>query len=150
MAGFMKNAMSYLGMADPAEDEDMYDYDDESQDQDDSSFDADTPIQPQSTTTPDISAGTRSASITPLHPQMSKILTIAPKAYHDAEAVGRAIRSGVPVILDLSNTSDAEAYRIIDFSSGVVFGLRGKIDTITSRVYVLTPAQVELEKPEHR
>lgn len=150
MAGFMRNAMSYLGMAEPAEATNMYDYDDESQDQDSSSYEEDEPVQPQSTSVPDISAGTRSASITPLHPQMSKILTISPKSYDDAEAIGRAVRSGVPVILDLSKTSDSEAYRIIDFSAGLVFGLRGKIDPITSRVYVLTPAQVELEKTNRR
>lgn len=81
---------------------------------------------------------------------MNKLMTITPKSYNDAQVIGRAVRSGIPVILNLSEAPDAEAFRIIDFSSGVVFGVQGSIERVTSRVYVLSPAQVNLCKPEER
>ncbi len=53
---------------------------------------------------------------------MSRITTIHPKSYEDAQLVGRAIRDGVPVVLNLTGVAEAVAYRIVDFSAGVVFG----------------------------
>ena len=74
---------------------------------------------------------------------MSRITTIHPKSYEDAQLVGRAIRDGVPVVLNLTGVSEAVAYRIVDFSAGVVFGVRGSIERVTPRVFLLSPAQVK-------
>ena len=77
---------------------------------------------------------------------MNRILTLCPKSYDDAQAVGKAIREGVPVILNLSGIQDEKtSYRIVDFSSGVVFGLQGSIERVTSKVFILSPAQVSID-----
>ena len=76
---------------------------------------------------------------------MSRITTIHPKSYEDAQLVGRAIRDGVPVVLNLTGVSEAVAYRIVDFSAGVVFGVRGSIERVTPRVFLLSPAQVNIK-----
>jgi cell division inhibitor SepF len=76
--------------------------------------------------------------------QLSRITTIHPKSYDDAQAVGRAIREGVPVVLNLTDVTESVAYRIVDFSAGVVFGLRGSIERVTPRVFLLSPAQVSI------
>ena len=62
--------------------------------------------------------------------------------------VGRAIRDGVPVVLNLTGVSEAVAYRIVDFSAGVVFGVRGSIERVTPRVFLLSPAQVNIKVEE--
>ena len=76
---------------------------------------------------------------------MSRITTIHPKSYEDAQLVGRAIRDGVPVVLNLTGVAEAVAYRIVDFSAGVVFGVRGSIERVTPRVFLLSPAQVNIK-----
>ena len=81
---------------------------------------------------------------------MSRITTIHPNSYEDAQMVGRALRDGVPVVLNLTGVSEAVAYRIVDFSSGVVFGVAGSIERVTPRVFLLSPARVDIvaEEPE--
>lgn len=63
---------------------------------------------------------------------------------------GRALRDGVPVVLNLTGVDEATAYRIVDFSSGVVFGLRGSIERVTPRVFLLSPPQVNIRVEEAR
>lgn len=77
---------------------------------------------------------------------MNRISTLCPKTYEDAPAVGKAIREGIPVVLNLSEVTDEEtAYRIFDFSSGVIFALQGSIARVTPKVFILSPAQVSLD-----
>ena len=54
-------------------------------------------------------------------------------------------RSGVPVIVNLTNMNESDARRIVDFSAGLVFGLHGAIERVTPRVFLLTPASVEID-----
>ena len=58
----------------------------------------------------------------------------------------------MPVVLNLTGVSEAVAYRIVDFSAGVVFGVRGSIERVTPRVFLLSPAQVNIkvEEPQRR
>ena len=76
---------------------------------------------------------------------MNRITTIHPTTYEEAQLVGRAIRDGVPVVLNLTGVPEAVAYRIVDFSAGVVFGVRGSIERVTPRVFLLSPAQVNIK-----
>jgi cell division inhibitor SepF len=139
MAGVFKNAMSYLGMADVSEAEDSQVQDSQE------SFDTD---QSVASTAQPVAAPTTTAAARPKtsfsRAQLSRITTIHPKSYDDAQAVGRAIREGVPVVLNLTDVSESVAYRIVDFSAGVVFGLRGSIERVTPRVFLLSPAQVSI------
>ncbi|MDO5719984.1 MAG: cell division protein SepF [Actinomycetaceae bacterium] len=75
----------------------------------------------------------------------ARIRTIAPTSYNDARFIGESFRDNIPVIMDLTNLSDAEARRIIDFSAGLTFGLRGSIEAVTSRVILLSPESVKVE-----
>ncbi|MBW3092486.1 cell division protein SepF [Bifidobacterium sp. 82T10] len=150
MAGFMKNAMSYLGMTDVADDEDQYD---DEPDTDSSSFDSDhsvTPMgsAPASTPAPVSTPSTSTRESNPFQSRVSRITTIHPKTYDDAQLVGRALRDGVPVVLNLTGVAEPIAYRIVDFSAGVVFGVRGSIERVTPRVFLLSPAQVNIKVEE--
>lgn len=145
MAGFMKNAMSYLGMSDVVDDDDEYfDEEDEQQPAAKPSFDSDHTVTPiaQSTASP-------FAKTSPFQGgRVNRITTIHPKSYEDAQLVGRALRDGVPVVLNLTGVSEAVAYRIVDFSAGVVFGVRGSLERVTPRVFLLSPAQVNIKVEE--
>ena len=71
-----------------------------------------------------------------------------PKRFNEARDLGDKFRDGVPVIMNLQGTEDATARRLVDFASGLVFGLAGKIETVANRVYLLTPADVEVSAEE--
>lgn len=75
---------------------------------------------------------------------MNEILTMHPTQYSDAQTVAENFRAGVPVILNLSRMNEEEAKRLIDFSSGLVMGLAGKIERVTSKVFLLSPEHIEV------
>ena len=62
-----------------------------------------------------------------------------------AKSIGESFRDGVPVILNLSDMSEADAKRMVDFSAGLVFGLRGTIERVTTKVFLLSPEFIEVE-----
>ncbi|UYG15572.1 cell division protein SepF [Brachybacterium huguangmaarense] len=76
---------------------------------------------------------------------MHRITTIHPRAYNDAKAIGESFREGVPVIVNLSDMQDGDAKRMVDFCAGLIFGLRGDIERITSKVFLLSPEFVEVD-----
>lgn len=75
---------------------------------------------------------------------LRRIQTIKPRTYNDARLIGEAFRQGVPVIMNLTEMSDADAKRLVDFSAGLSFGLHGSIERVTTAVFLLSPAHVEI------
>ncbi|WP_053352913.1 cell division protein SepF [Leucobacter musarum] len=93
------------------------------------------------------------ASVTPLRrvtptrqaaPQaLNEILTVHPTAYGDATVIAESFRDGVPVIVNVSRMNDGDAKRLIDFASGLTMGLHGRIERVTSKVFLLSPEHIE-------
>lgn len=82
---------------------------------------------------------------------LRRIQTIKPRSYNDARIIGEAFRAGVPVIMNLTEMTDADAKRLVDFSAGLSFGLHGSIERVTTAVFLLSPAHVEIgvdQEPE--
>lgn len=79
---------------------------------------------------------------TPPQAEMNEILTVHPRQYRDAQMIAESFREGVPVIINLSQMSDGDARRLIDFASGLSQGLYGKIERVTNKVFLLSPAHV--------
>jgi len=144
MAGALRKTMVYLGLA---EDDERYDGYDE--------YDYDEPARQD---TP----AERSAAVTPL-PQrtpvarvvrdvevgaLNRITTIHPRTYNEAKNIGESFRDGTPVIMNLSDMDDSDAKRLVDFAAGLVFGLHGQIERVTSKVFLLSPAHVEVSAEE--
>jgi cell division inhibitor SepF len=73
-----------------------------------------------------------------------RITTVHPRTYNEARTIGEHFREGVPVIMNLTEMDDADAKRLVDFSAGLIFGLRGQIERVTQKVFLLTPANVEI------
>lgn len=73
---------------------------------------------------------------------VNEILTVHPKQYRDAQIIAENFRDGVPVIINLSQMSDADARRLIDFASGLSLGLYGRIERVTSKVFLLSPENI--------
>jgi cell division inhibitor SepF len=81
-------------------------------------------------------------------PAMGSIHRAEPRRFNEAREIGERYRQGVPVIMNLQATEDATARRLVDFASGLVFGLDGKIEMVAQRVYLLTPANLEVSAEE--
>ena len=69
-------------------------------------------------------------------------------AYNEAKAIGESFREGTPVIMNLTEMDDADAKRLVDFAAGLVFGLHGSIERVTAKVFLLSPAHVEVTAEE--
>lgn len=73
---------------------------------------------------------------------LSRIVTVHPRTYNEARTIGENFRDGVPVIMNLSDMEDADAKRLVDFAAGLIFGLHGSIDRITTKVFLLSPPNI--------
>lgn len=129
MSNPLKKTMVYLGLAD-----------------EEVAYETPAQVAPVSS----VSAGR--AQVTPLRSRntsknqavsdMNEIVTVHPKQYSDAKVIAENFREGVPVIMNLSQMTESDARRLIDFASGLSQGLYGKIERVTSKVFLLSPAHV--------
>jgi cell division inhibitor SepF len=134
MANPLRKTMVYLGLAD-----EEFDYEDE------------TPVAPVAPVQHVQQPSANRAQVTPLRrpapkgiasTDMNEILTVHPRAYKDAQVIAENFREGIPVIINLSQMSEPDAKRLIDFASGLSQGLYGKIERVTNKVFLLSPAHV--------
>ena len=88
------------------------------------------------------------ATITPRTADMARITTVHPRTYNEARVIGEHFRDGVPVIMNLSEMEDADAKRLVDFAAGLIFGLRGTIERVTSKVFLLCPPNVNVSSED--
>jgi cell division inhibitor SepF len=75
------------------------------------------------------------------HPSY-RITTLHPRTYNEARTIGEHFRSSTPVIMNLSEMDDADAKRLVDFAAGLTFGLHGRIERVTAKVFLLSPHNV--------
>ena len=80
--------------------------------------------------------------------QGRRIATVTPDSFRDARAIGELFRDGVPVIVNLTAMDPADAKRVVDFAAGLIFGLRGAIDRVATRVFLLTPPDTQVVNGE--
>ena len=76
--------------------------------------------------------------------QPNRITTLHPRTYNEARTIGEHFREGVPVIINLTEMDDIDAKRLVDFAAGLIFGLRGSIERVTNKVFLLSPQDVEV------
>jgi cell division inhibitor SepF len=76
--------------------------------------------------------------------ELSRITTLHPRTYNEARTIGENFREGVPVIMNLSEMDDNDAKRLVDFSAGLVFAVRGTIERVTNKVFLLSPPNVSV------
>ncbi|TXR55721.1 cell division protein SepF [Quadrisphaera setariae] len=144
MAGALHKSMVWMGLR---EDDPRYA---ESRDLDVDTWDEgeDEEVVDESEYRAEVTPITRDRSVSRFTPapaaDLRRITTIHPRTYNEAKAIGECFRGGVPVIMNLTDMSDADAKRLVDFSAGLVFGLHGNIERVTNKVFLLSPAHVEV------
>ncbi len=141
MSGAMRKMGVYLGLL-----EDSDRYDDDFEVHDDQAHTG--PVAPQASVA-NLSERRRPAVATPVPSgprvaELSRITTLHPSTYNEARVIGENFREGIPVIMNLSEMSDADAKRLVDFSAGLVFAVHGSIERVTNKVFLLSPPNVSV------
>ena len=75
---------------------------------------------------------------------LARITTLHPRTYNEARTIGEHFREGTPVIMNLTEMVDSDAKRLVDFAAGLIFGLHGSIERVTNKVFLLSPANVQV------
>ncbi|WP_332643608.1 cell division protein SepF [Aeromicrobium sp.] len=140
MAGAMRKVGEYLGLVEQADFDDEFDDD----------IEPSVPISRQ----PAVVRPTPAPTVTSMEEHrrparrpsnssdLQRIETVTPRTYNDARTVGEHYRSGVPVIMNLSEIDDDDAKRLVDFSAGLVFAAHGSINRVTAKVFLLSPENI--------
>ena len=81
-------------------------------------------------------------------PVLDRIITLHPRFYNEARTIGEHYRQGNPVIINLTDMDESERKRLVDFASGLVFGHHGTIERVTSKVFLLSPANVKVSSED--
>ena len=66
--------------------------------------------------------------------------TVRPRRFDQAQEVADKFKEGLPVILNLEGSDREVARRLIDFASGLCYGLSGSMEKVANGVYLLKPA----------
>ena len=166
MGGALRKTMVYLGLAEDDERYDAYDVDDDLIEDQVEDFrgerhperhverqdDEERPEEHRAAVTP-IGRAVAVPRVLPTPSastavELHRISTIHPRTYNEAKTIGEAFRSGTPVIMNLSDMDDSDAKRLVDFAAGLIFGLHGSIERFTNKVFLLSPANVEVSPAE--
>lgn len=99
-----------------------------------------------------VTAVRRSPVVKPLVAQTPspKPYAISPVSFNESQDVADKFMAGVPVIVNLQGVDRDLSRRIVDFASGLCYGLRGQMERVTHQLYLLTPAHVEVSAEEKR
>jgi len=90
------------------------------------------------------------ASVRTIPVTHAKPHVVAPKSFNDAQTVADRLRGDQPVIMNLQDVDRELRRRLIDFASGLSYGLSGRMDRVADGVYLLSPANVEVSDDERR
>jgi cell division inhibitor SepF len=151
MAGAMRKMAVYLGLVeDDSRYDDHYqdDYADDEYDEYGAELVQDDAAEHEPFASRDgqqaVHQGERRAGTQVLTTDLARITTLHPRTYNEARTIGEHFREGTPVIMNLTEMVDSDAKRLVDFSAGLIFGLRGSIERVTNKVFLLSPANVEV------
>jgi len=138
MAGFFRRALIYLGLVEDDEFDEMLAYEDE----------------PEAMETVHARRGLREearvSSLQPVPSRQVRVHMVEPKSFNDAEQIGQKFKADIPVIINLQQAEPELAKRLIDFASGLTYGLDGGIQRVAEKVFLLTPHNVEVSAEDKR
>jgi cell division inhibitor SepF len=77
-----------------------------------------------------------------------RVHLILPRSFNDAQQIADKFKDAIPLILNLQNTDQELAKRLIDFTSGLTYALSGGMQRVADKVFLLTPRNVEVSAEE--
>ena len=97
--------------------------------------------------------GVRNRTVLEVAPQLDlpildRIITLHPRFYNEARTIGEHFRLGNPVIINLTEMDESDHKRLVDFASGLAFGLHGTIERVTKKVFLISPANISVSSED--
>jgi cell division inhibitor SepF len=141
MAGIWRKTMVYLGLAEEKE-YDEYDYDDAAEEQQEA------PVRRLA----EARGADRDAVVRamPTAAPPARFHLVQPTTFDDAQELGDKFRDGHSVIMNLQGASPELSQRLVDFASGLAYGLGGSMKTVAERVFLIMPEGVQVSAEERR
>jgi cell division inhibitor SepF len=140
MAGIWRKTMVYLGLAEEEEYDD-YAYDDAPSEEP-------APVRRLA----DARGAERDAVVRamPSATPPARFHLVQPSAFDDAQELGDKFREGYSVIMNLQGARPELSQRLVDFASGLAYGLGGSMKTVAEKVFLITPEGVQVSAEERR
>ena len=79
-----------------------------------------------------------------------KMHIVEPKSFTEAQAIADKFKQGTPVIMNMAMTKPELAKRLLDFASGLTYGLNGGLQKVSDKVFMLTPHNVDVSDADRR
>ena len=109
------------------------------------------PVPPLTPTSNNFGWFPPTGTVRPIAPAVaSKPHAVAPTSFNDAQEMADRFVADQPVIVNLQGVDADLSRRIIDFASGLCYGLGGEMEKVANQVYLMTPTDVEVSADERR
>lgn len=151
----MEKALVYLGLVDESEAEE--EIEPQSAPPTRSTGDVVRPIQGRRVEPPASASRTASrpvggmvAGVRPVEGASAQADILVVEEFADARLLADRIRDRIPVVLDFRRTSKELTRRVVDFSSGLIYGLNGSMTKVGEGLVLVLPANMSLSQEEKR
>jgi cell division inhibitor SepF len=94
------------------------------------------------------SAVTVSSTVMRTSASSARVHVVEPHGFNDAQEIGDRLKASQPVIMNLQGVPRELQRRLIDFSSGLAYGVGGSMSRVADQVFLLTPTNVEVSQEE--
>jgi len=74
----------------------------------------------------------------------SKVVVIQFLNFDDAKDAADHLKNRKPIVANLEKLDNDTTRRVVDFLSGAVYGVGGKIQNVSNRIFLITPSNVEV------
>lgn len=147
MPGVWKKTLIYLGLAEEDEDYEDYAYEDYEPEETRQRTPARRAVEPDAGRTPARREGVVRA--VPSEPS-PRVHLVMPSSFNDAQEIGDRFREGYCVLINLQSANPDLARRLVDFASGLAYGLQGSMQPVADKVFLITPRGVVVSAEERR
>lgn len=83
-------------------------------------------------------------------PSTAKPHVVSPSGFNDVQQVADRFKRDQPVIVNLQGVDRDLSRRLIDFASGLCYGLEGDMERVADQVFLLTPRGAEVSDDDRR
>ena len=83
-------------------------------------------------------------------PSTNRPEVVSPTRFDDVQEVADAFKKVQPVIINLQGVDRDLSRRLIDFASGLCYGLEGEMERVADQVFLLTPRGAEVSEDDRR
>lgn len=85
-----------------------------------------------------------SSNVRPVAATRREPVAMKPTRYDDAKEIADRVKAGVPVLMNISAADEIIARRLIDFASGLIYGIEGSMEKVSPGVFLIKPPGVRV------